>query len=117
MKTIVSINNIKPGMVLLNEKDKRFVVVETDLNGDDNYYSRLLIVSESEFLAGNRVAISKDELISGVWSAKWIEAYEYNKYYSCCMEKYEITIKTIYTFNSLTKQLLTDEDFQKDEYF
>ena len=24
MKTIVSINNIKPGMVLLNEKDKRF---------------------------------------------------------------------------------------------
>lgn len=30
MKTIIPINDIKPGMALLNEKGKRFVVMETN---------------------------------------------------------------------------------------
>ena len=44
MKDDISINEFKLGMMLIDKNNKKYIVIETDLNGEDDYWSRLKIV-------------------------------------------------------------------------
>ena len=50
MKDDISINEFKLGMMLIDKNNKKYIVIETDLNGEDDYWSRLKIVSEEEYI-------------------------------------------------------------------
>lgn len=90
----ISINKVKPGMVLANHKGKRYVVIDTLLNGDDDYYSCLDIISEEEYLNNKGKEISKEELKT----FETIEMTEYYKYYKNCNDCYNVSSKIIYRF-------------------
>ena len=58
MKDDISINEFKLGMMLIDKNNKKYIVIETDLNGEDDYWSRLKIVSEEEYVKNRNKNIS-----------------------------------------------------------
>lgn len=90
----ISINKVKTGMILTNHKGKRYVVIDTLLNGDDDYYSCLDIISEEEYLDNKGKEISKKELKT----FETIEMTEYHKNYKNCDDCCNVSSKIIYRF-------------------
>lgn len=94
MSDNIPINEIKPGMVLSDNKNRRYVVIDTNLNGDDYYYSTFEIISEDEFLSVKGKIITKNELKT----LYWLEMTEYRKYYKNCKDKYSVSSQKIFIF-------------------
>ena len=94
MSDNISINKIKLGMVLSDDKDRRYVVIDTNLNGDDDYYSSLAIISEDEYINNKGKEIAKSKLKT----LYWLEMTEYHKEYRNCKEQYNVSSEKIYLF-------------------
>lgn len=94
MSDNISINQIKPGMVLSDEKDRRYVVIDTNLNGNDDYYSSLEVISEDEYIRNKGKEITKSKLKT----LYWIEMTEYHREYKNCERKYKISSEKIFKF-------------------
>ena len=56
------INDIEAGMVLQDKRKSRFVVIETRLNGDDEFYSYLKVIPEDIYINNKEKMISEQEL-------------------------------------------------------
>lgn len=80
MKDIDCLNDVKVGMILQDKrKSRRFVVIELNLNGDDEYYSRVKVVPEDTYIKNKGKTISEKELEP----VYWIEQYEFRDYIVC----------------------------------
>lgn len=91
----IDINEVKSGMILIDNNEMKYVVIETSLNGDDEYFSRLRIISEEEYLQHKGKNISEDDLET----AKWIEELEYRREYKVCVDEYEkVNVERIFWF-------------------
>lgn len=91
----LDINEIVTGMILIDNNENRYVVIETNLNGDDEYFSRLRIISEEEYLLHQGKSIYEDQ----IQTAKWIEEFEYRREYRVCEKQYaKVNIKRIFWF-------------------
>ena len=75
MKDDISINEFKLGMMLIDKNNKKYIVIETDLNGEDDYWSRLKIVSEEEYVKNRNKSVTDGELKT----SKWIDKFDYKK--------------------------------------
>lgn len=95
MSDNIYINEIKPGMILVNKKNKRYVVIDTDLNGDDDYYSRLAIISEDEYIKYKGKEVRQSTLETSCWLSK----YDYQKYYKICDEQYNVSSEKMFRFD------------------
>lgn len=62
MSDNIPINEIKPGMVLSDNKNRRYMVIDTNLNGDDDYYSSFTVISEDEYMENKGKEIAKSKL-------------------------------------------------------
>ena len=45
---IENLNNIRPGDVIIDKHKKLYVCIDTNLNGDDDYYSKITVVAKEE---------------------------------------------------------------------
>lgn len=91
----IYINDVKIGIILQcnNKKSHRFVVIELDLNGDDDYYSRVKIIPEDIYNRYKGMTISEKEL-EGI---DWIERYNF-KDYNVCDNILKIHTEKFYSF-------------------
>jgi len=93
--TDIDINEVKTGMILIDNNGIKYVVIETNLNGDDEYFSRLRLISEEEYLQHKGKNISEEDLET----SKWIEEFEYRREYKVCTDQYkEVNIERIFWF-------------------
>ena len=94
MKDITCLNNIEVGMILQDKrKSRRFVVIELNLNGDDEYYSRVKVIPEDTYIKNKGKTISEKELDV----VYWIEQYEFRDYI-VCDDVLEIHTERMYSF-------------------
>lgn len=92
---IIGINEVVTGMILIDDNENRYVVIETNLNGDDEYFSRLRIISEDEYLQYQGKAVNEDQ----IQTAKWIEEFEYQREYRVCERQYaKVNTERIFWF-------------------
>lgn len=70
------INDIEIGMVLQDKRKTRFIVIETNLNGDDDYYSILKVIPEDIYIKNKGKTVSKKELDDDI---HLVECYEFNR--------------------------------------
>ncbi len=92
----IDMNEIITGMILIDSNENRYVVIETDLNGDDEYFSRLRIISEEEYLQYRGKSVYENQL----QTAKWIEEYEYRREYRISNECYkQVGIERMFKIN------------------
>lgn len=86
MKSIY-INDIEVGMVLQDNRKSRFVVIETRLNGDDEYYSYLKVIPEDIYVNNKGKMVSEQELRNVI---DRIESYEFDRDYIVCDDIVEV---------------------------
>lgn len=92
---VVNINEVKTGMILIDNDERKYVVIETNLNGDDDCFSRIRLISEEEYLQSKGKNIPEEELET----SKWIEAFEYRREYQVCINKYEgVNVERVFWF-------------------
>lgn len=94
MSDNIPINEIKPGMVLSDNKNRRYMVIDTNLNGDDDYYSSFTVISEDEYMENKGKEIAKSKLKT----LCWIESHVYYEEYENCEEQYKISSEKIFMF-------------------
>jgi len=91
----IDINEITTGMILVDNNENRYLVIETNLIGDDEYFSRFRIISEKEYLQYQVKSVYEDQMKT----AKWIEEYEYRREYRVSDDQYsQINIERIFWF-------------------
>lgn len=91
----IDINEVKTGMILIDNSERKYVVIETNLNGDDEYFSRLRLISEEEYLQYRGNSIAEEDLET----SKWIEEFEYRREYRVCVDQYkEVNIERVFWF-------------------
>ena len=98
-------NNIQPiilyffdyfetGNVIQNIKTKEeYVVIDTHLNGDDNYYSRIEVVSLKEYESNHCILKDKLKTIINIFNYR-----NDNEDYIMLNKKYIVKKEEIYTF-------------------
>ena len=94
MKDDISINEFKLGMMLIDKNNKKYIVIETDLNGEDDYWSRLKIVSEEEYIKNRNKSVTEGELKT----SKWIDKFDYKKEFDNCEGICDVHIEKRYIF-------------------
>ena len=94
MKDDISINEFKLGMMLVDKNNKKYIVIETDLNGEDDYWSRLKIVSEEEYIKNRNKSVTEGELKT----SKWIDKFDYKKEFDSCDGICDVHIEKRYVF-------------------
>ena len=94
MKDDISINEFKLGMMLIDKNNKKYIVIETDLNGEDDYWSRLKIVSEEEYVKNRNKSVTDGELKT----SKWIDKFDYKKEFDNCDGICDVHIEKRYVF-------------------
>ncbi len=91
----LDINEVITGMILIDNNENKFVVIETNLNGDDEYLSKLRIISEDEYLQYQGKAVNEER----IETAKWIEEFEYRREYRVCEKQYaKVNTEKIFWF-------------------
>lgn len=83
----IYINDIKIGMVLQDKRKSRSVVIETYLNGDDEYYSYIEVIPEDIYLKNKGKMVSEKDLKKAI---SCIESYEYYDDYVVCDDVVEV---------------------------
>lgn len=91
---MLSINELRPGMVIANNKDERYVIVETNLNGEDDYWSSVRIITETEFQEKRGISVNVNDLLS----ARWIDKSEYMKEFHNCYDTHRVIVEKIFIF-------------------
>ena len=94
MKKDIEINNVKLGMVLLDNNGNKFVVIDRNLNGNDDYYSSLKVISEKEYSNNKGKIVSEKDLKT----KRLIDYDEYHKDYEICDKEYEIELERVFRF-------------------
>ena len=94
MKDNIAINEYKLGMMLIDKNNKKYIVIETDLNGEDDYWSRLKIVSEEEYIVNRNKSVSEGDLKT----SRWIDKFDYTKEFGNCDGIYNVHIEKRYVF-------------------
>lgn len=94
MSENISINEVKIGMILADKKDNKFVVIDRNLNGDDDYYSSLAVISEEEYIKHKGNHVTKSDLKTFTW----IEMTEYHKDFSNCGGLYNVSSEKVFSF-------------------
>lgn len=80
MKDITCLNNVEVGMILQDKrKSRRFVVIELNLNGDDEYYSMVKVIPEDTYIKNKGKTVSENELDT----VDWVEQYDFRNYIVC----------------------------------
>lgn len=88
---IEDFNDIRPGDVIMETRfknKKTYVCIDTNLNGDDEYYSRITVVDKEEldkYLKDSLYIIDEDMFET----AMIVDQYE-RKYFDLLDEKYKI---------------------------
>ena len=89
---IEDLNDIRPGDVIIktgSKNKKVYVCSDTNLNGDDEYYSKITVVEKEEidrYLSGEEVCIVEQDCFE---TDMIIDQYD-RKYFDLLDEKYRI---------------------------
>lgn len=94
MKEDIGINEVELGMVLLDKNGNKFVVIDRNLNGNDDYYSSLKVISEKEYSNNKGKIVSEKDLKT----KRWIDYDEYHEDYEICNKEYEIELERVFRF-------------------